>query len=496
MEHNCTYVKVNIQIEENRWNVGEKELFEVVIRKNKKRSFLFASKVLGKYIAVHPYTPMLISMILAEIFKMEVENEGFYEEASWRLREALKGLRSVPNKEAFEALKNASCELKKNTLFIGFAETATALGQGVFSAFKSNCTYLHTTRMPISEEGPTLFFKEEHSHAVHHTCYGREIEDWDIFERIVLVDDEITTGKTALNLIKVLTQQTKIKEFVVISILDWRSTEDQLEYERLEEALGIKILCISLLKGSLSIEVLKDMDTLVSRSEKLEWLERNKELVEYNVKDYEEDCEQASKDRSAYPLNHTEKICSMQKKWVWNDIFVSIDEQIILETMGSDKISRKLGFIRKATGRFGVTAKENKWFEEKAEAIGKVLGSYRQYKNCLCLGTEEFIYIPCLIASTMGDNVKFECSARSPIITMNESEYALTDAICFENPEDTALLSYIYNLEGKGYEEVFWILERNIEDAFKERICQAFMARGINAIHFVIFNKGMQREMY
>ena len=86
----------------------------------------------------------------------------------------------------------------------------------------------------------------------------------------------------------------------------------------------------------------------------------------------------------------------------------------------------------------------------------------------------------------MGENVKFECSARSPIITIDEMGYAIKDAICFENPEDRALLSYIYNLEGKHYEEVFWFLERNVCDTFKESICKALEARGIKAVHFVI----------
>jgi len=254
-----------------------------------------------------------------------------------------------------------------------------------------------------------------------------------------------------------------------------------LQYERLEEALGIKILCVSLLKGTLSVEGLKDMDIIVPNSEKLEWLEENKCLIHFKG--------ERSNEKESDQLKRIDKISHIEEKQLWNEIYVSLDEQVTLETRGNDHISRTLGFIRKATGRFGVTSNENKIFEEKAVAIGKALASYRQYEKCLCLGTEEFIYIPCVIASAMGDNVKFECSARSPIITMNEGDYAIRDAICFENPEDTALLSYIYNLEGKGYEEVFWILERDMEYAFKESVCKSFMARGIKAIHFVICNE-------
>lgn len=37
-------------------------------------------------------------------------------------------------------------KLDETTLFIGFAETATALGHAVFNTFQSNAIYIHTTR--------------------------------------------------------------------------------------------------------------------------------------------------------------------------------------------------------------------------------------------------------------------------------------------------------------------------------------------------------------
>lgn len=473
--NHTSYVKIAIQIEENEWDIGEQELFELVIRKNKKRSFLFASTVLGKYIAVHPYRSMLVSMILAEVFKHQVEK---MESSKRRMKDLLKAFRTIPSEETFRHLKNEYYELNQKTLFIGFAETATALGHGVFSQFKGDCTYLHTTRMPIVSEMPTLFFEEEHSHAVSHTCYAREIETLDDFERIVLVDDEITTGKTALNLIRKLTHQTNIKEFVVMSLLDWRRSEDHILYERLEEELGICIQCISLLKGMLTVELLKDMEAIKLNNEKIEWLEEEGDLKSGE--------NTINLTRQIYESSFVEQIHNDSEQQTWDEIFMPIDESITLKVKGQEQVLRKREFMKKATGRFGLTAKENKIFEERALAMGNKLAQHRRYQSCLCLGTEEFIYLPCLIASTMGENVSFECSARSPIITIDERDYAIKDAVCFENPEDRALLSYIYNLEGKGYEEVFWFLERNVCDGFKESICKALEARGIKAVHFVI----------
>ncbi len=447
MEYNQSYVKVSIEIEENNWGIEEKDLFEVVIRKNKKRSFLFASKVLGKYLAVHPYTPQVIGMMLAEALKAKVENRNI----ASRMKELSQALKMPPNQNRFKLLKEEQLTLEEETLFIGFAETATALGHSVFSAFQDHCAYLHTTRAPIVEESPSLYFKEEHSHAVDHTCFIKNFEGLHIFKRIVLVDDEITTGKTALNLIRAISEKTSIKEFAVLSLLDWRSLEDIKRYEQLEEELGIRIQSVALLKGKLSVVNLQEMDNIKLNNEKIEWLEKKEE------------------DDSK-----------------WEEIKVPLDQKINLAIKGKDCRYSNFEFMERATGRFGLTNKEHKLFEKKAYEIGSLLRKYRKYKNCLCLGTEEFIYWPCMIASHMGEGVRFACSARSPIVTLNQSGYAIKDAICFENPEDTALLSYIYNLEERAYEEVFWFLERNICDTFKLSICKALKARGIKEVYFVI----------
>lgn len=72
-------------------------------------------------------------------------------------------------------------ELTEKTLFIGFAETATALGQAVFVCFSGNCTYIHTTRNDISGNYKKFNFVEEHSHAPEQYLY---IKDNDFFRNI------------------------------------------------------------------------------------------------------------------------------------------------------------------------------------------------------------------------------------------------------------------------------------------------------------------------
>ncbi len=90
----------------------------------------------------------------------------------------------------------------KPTVVIGFAETAVAIG-AVVAGFFRDCFYVTTTRENLPDWANSVNFEEAHSHASHHTLCVRE----DIFrraEQVILVDDEFTTGSTAINLKKAL----------------------------------------------------------------------------------------------------------------------------------------------------------------------------------------------------------------------------------------------------------------------------------------------------
>lgn len=176
-----------------------KELEELVgfgSRINRKRGFLFVSKVLGKHL---PAKPSL-------------------------MQKTYKDLASLipPSDEA--------------TLFIGFAETATALGQGVFEeANLVNSFYIHSTRFQTSQKIFFSFF-EEHCHAPSHIFY--EPKDPTLKEmlknikRVVLVDDEVSTGNTANNLVNELKRVLpNAQEYFLLTILNWtRKDYDSFHY--------------------------------------------------------------------------------------------------------------------------------------------------------------------------------------------------------------------------------------------------------------------------
>lgn len=86
-------------------------------------------------------------------------------------------------------------------ILISFAETSTAIGARV-AGFFPHCFYVQTTRENIGTERENIFFSEEHSHASAQRLYVGGLEKHiSHAATVVLLDDEITTGKTVINLV-------------------------------------------------------------------------------------------------------------------------------------------------------------------------------------------------------------------------------------------------------------------------------------------------------
>ena len=178
------------------------ELVSFGSRINKKRGFLFVSKVLGKHLPTKPSIMKNIYKKLANDIKLKLSD--------------------------------------KPTLVIGFAETATALGHGVYDSLRNdfnvtNSFYIHSTRFDTDEK---VFFKffEEHCHAPSHIFYmpkDKDLRDLlESVENVVLVDDEVSTGNTANNLVNELKKVLpNAKNYYLSTILNWAEKKyDNFEY--------------------------------------------------------------------------------------------------------------------------------------------------------------------------------------------------------------------------------------------------------------------------
>ena len=129
-------------------------------------------------------------------------------------------------------------------LVIGFAETATAIGAVVAQCYGPACVYLPTTREVLPDEAQCVQFLEEHSHAVEQKLCARDLDERIRgTETIVFVDDEISTGRTLINIVRQLRERYPAlegKRLVAASLLDRVSPEDG---ERMAAA-GLERLCL------------------------------------------------------------------------------------------------------------------------------------------------------------------------------------------------------------------------------------------------------------
>ncbi|RCX17597.1 orotate phosphoribosyltransferase [Anaerobacterium chartisolvens] len=101
----------------------------------------------------------------------------------------------------------------ERTTIIGFAETATAVGAAVALCFKGDTPYLHTSREGIDVRKNIVSFEEEHSHATEQKLFCSYPEEFIIkADRIIFIEDEITTGKTILNFVRVLKEKGFIND--------------------------------------------------------------------------------------------------------------------------------------------------------------------------------------------------------------------------------------------------------------------------------------------
>ncbi|MGN1118771.1 MAG: phosphoribosyltransferase domain-containing protein, partial [Oscillospiraceae bacterium] len=89
---------------------------------------------------------------------------------------------------------------------VGFAETAVGIGAYTAAVIGERCSFVSTTREPLPAHFRCLHFEESHSHAVGHELCVRP-RFFEGVEHVFLVDDEFTTGKTAVKLARALRKE-------------------------------------------------------------------------------------------------------------------------------------------------------------------------------------------------------------------------------------------------------------------------------------------------
>lgn len=172
----------------------EQELAAVAKRENnKKRTWLVVNRLQGKHVPVSPGKALRMFGSLAELLLEEYRGERL--------------------------------------LLIGFAETATAVGAAV--AEKLGALYIQTTREQI-QDVEYFYFSEQHSHATEQKLVKDDLDRvMERVDRIIFIEDEITTGNTIRNIIELLKKAYPgCAGFSAASLLNGMAKTYQEEYAK------------------------------------------------------------------------------------------------------------------------------------------------------------------------------------------------------------------------------------------------------------------------
>lgn len=374
------------KVNESFYGVSDTEMFELAKRVNKKRSFLFVSKVLGKHLPAKSsdvlYYSMLLSKRLNEVFVGSVD--GF----DW----------SLSKKKFVDSYLDSYYHTEKEMIFVGFAETATGLGQCVFDRF-DNSVYFQTTREVIDGIESVLTFEEEHSHATSHYCY---VDSSVLNNRnpIVLVDDEVTTGNTSLNIIKDIQVKFPRDEYVVVSYLNWMSDDEKKMYREYEESAGVKIHFVYLMSGEIDRTYMETLD-------------------ESGIEDV---C-------AGYGSPHVDVMCDMFKS--------------------------SGGYIRE-TGRFGITHEDQQRLKRKLFE-----STFKRGGDLVIIGDGELMYLPIMISYYLGDHF-VKTTTRSPIHVLDDSGYLIRDGFRFRSLDGKDVMMHLYNNK-ESFSDAIIVLENTYD---------------------------------
>lgn len=334
----------------------EQDLVRIAKRENNsKRKYLVVNRLQGKHIPVRPHEALGLFRALADTIKNKYENEKL--------------------------------------LLIGFAETATAIGAAV--AAELGADYMQTTREQVPD-AEYLYFSEEHSHATEQKLVKNDIDHGiKATDRIIFIEDEVTTGKTILNIIDIIKKQYPGRmQFSVASVLNgmnqtaldtyrkygielfWLVKTDHAAYEEIAESC----------QGDGRYVVCTDMGTAPSGKA---------------------DCPTASGIkyiRAGKRMDARRIVNSMEYNAFCESLYQNIASQVDLSS------TRRL----------------------------------------LVLGTEEYMY-PALFAAdrfaAQGMDVRFHATTRSPIAVSTEEDYPLHTRYELRSLYDRERTTYIYDLE-------------------------------------------------
>ncbi|GAB4098418.1 phosphoribosyltransferase domain-containing protein [Sinomonas halotolerans] len=434
-------------------------LVGLAVRRNPKRAQLLVSRVLAKHVPTPPGLAIGAGRVLGAAVALRLglpwdAGRDALEAAAKALLAWLEG--TPPSCLEVLPLPAAPPAAGEALATLGYAETATGLGHLVAEFLGSY--YVHSTRIatPVPPFGG---FEEEHSHATSHAIVPTDPERLARAGTVVLVDDELSTGRTVLNTVRELhaawaraasraggpeagthdgdapgAPQAR-RRYVVATLVDLRSDEDRRLFDGLADELGCELAVVALGRGSVGLP-----DDVLERA--AEWL-AEAPGSHLDGQDPHLDGQDPHFDGQDPHLGGQDPHLGGQDPHLGGVVHVRVPAGGPGEADGSDG----LGPVRSA--RFGVDTSGPHGPRLAELALGPAAAALRALVDAgvgrdariLVLGSEEHLALPLAVADELAfrldagharpPRVHFSSTTRSPVHVHDHPGYAVRSALTF-----------------------------------------------------------------
>lgn len=396
------------------------DLFDLALRINPRRPHLLVSTVLGKHVPTDPRVVVAAGLLLGDLVAATLADTGptpSYADGLAALGRVLRGEADAASLAPFARPRPSDHEgVGPTGLVFGYAETATGLGHLVGRALA--WPVLHSTRRRVPGFEPVLDFDEAHSHATEHLVTPEDPALLDTDGAVVLVDDELSTGSTALNTIRALHGRHRRARYLIACLVDVRTAADRDRTARTAAELGVRIDVVALAAGTVTVPEGASAAAVVLPDPPPEPPPRPARRPDW---------------AGPHPA------------WPWR--------------------------VRE-TGRHGFTPDDDAALTSAATAVARALDlpadpaadPDAHTGPVLVLGTEELIYAPLAIASALaagGRDVRFSTTTRSPVRVVDAEQYPIRSVARFgaSDVESEPGPRFAYNVAAEAWSGIVVVVD-------------------------------------